>query len=190
MAYLQLGLALFGLPHLFSLLLPATRSNLRSRLGEGAYKGLYSIIALAGLGLMIWGYGLARSDAATAMAYEPWTAGRHLTMLLVLIAFILLGASHGKGYIKRWVRQPMSVAIALWSVGHLLVNGSMADVWLFGGLLAIAVLDIVLSEARGKVPRHEPRIRSDIIAIVAGVVLYLVFVFWLHGWLFGVPVIA
>jgi uncharacterized membrane protein len=190
MAYLQLGLALFALPHLFSLLAPQARNGLRARMGEGTYKGLYSLVSLAGLALMIWGYGAARAAGDTGLAFEPWAAGRHLTMLLVLVAFILLGASHGKGYIKRWVRQPMSIAIALWSIGHLLVNGGTHDVWLFGGLLVIAVLDIILSEARGKVPRHEPRIRSDIIAVVAGLVLYLLFLFWLHPLLIGVPVIA
>lgn len=190
MGYLQLGLALFALPHLFSLFAPKARSGLRSRLGEGPYKGLYSLLSLAGLALMVWGYGMARADPASVEMYEPWVAGRHLTMLLVLVAFILIAASHGKGHIKRWVRQPMSIAFALWAIGHLLVNGMAQDVWLFGGLLVIALLDIVLSTARGKVPVHEPRIRSDIIAVVAGIALYLLFIFWLHPWLIGVPVLA
>ena len=190
MGYLQLGLALFALPHLFSLLLPGLRSNTRSRLGERPYKGLYSLLSLVGLALMVWGYGVARAGAAQVQMYEPWAAGRHLTMLLVLVAFILIAASHGKGYIKRWVRQPMSAAIAIWATGHLLVNGMAQDVWLFGGLLAIALLDIVLSEARGKRAVFEPRVRSDIIAIVAGAVLYALFIFWLHPWLIGVPVLA
>jgi uncharacterized membrane protein len=190
MGYLQLGLALFAAPHLFSLLMPQARSGLRARMGEGQFKGLYSLVSLAGLALMIWGYGIARADPASGLAYETWAAGRHVTMLLVLVAFILIAASHGKGHIKRWVRQPMSIAIALWAIGHLLVNGAVPDVWLFGGFLVISMLDIILSEARGKAPRHEPKIRSDIIAIVAGVVLYGVFVVWLHPWLIGVPVLA
>jgi uncharacterized membrane protein len=190
MGYLQLGIALFALPHLYSMLLPSARSDLRSKLGEGTYKGIHSLVSLAGLALIIWGYGLARNDPAAAQLYEPWAAGRHLNMLLVLLAFILLGASHGKGYLKRWVRQPMSWGIALWAFGHLLVNGAAHDVWLFGSMLVIAVLDIVLSEFRGKVPAHEPRLRSDIIAVVAGLVLYAIVLFWFHPAIIGVPVLA
>jgi uncharacterized membrane protein len=109
-------------------------------------------------------------------------------MLMVLLAFISLGAAHGKGHIKLWIRHPMSIGIALWSAGHLLANGKRADVYLFGVFLALALLDIVVSTARGKFPSHEPRLRSDVIAVIAGMVLYVFFLYVFHPYALNLPV--
>jgi uncharacterized membrane protein len=110
-------------------------------------------------------------------------------MLLVLLGFISLSGFHGKGYLKQWLRNPFSIGIVLWSVGHLLANGMLHDVLLFGTFLVVAVLDIVLSMARGKRPGHDPQIRSDMAAVVAGVVLYAVFLFGVHPYIFNAPII-
>jgi uncharacterized membrane protein len=151
---------------------------------------IYSILALAGLILMIWGFAGSRSGPASAdQLYYLGDWPRHAAMLLVLLAFIALGASHGKGYLKLWLKQPMSIGIALWSGAHLLANGKRAAVYLFGTFFVIAILDIVLSTIRGKVPAHEPRIRSDMIAVIAGVALYAVFLFGFHPYVLNLPVV-
>jgi uncharacterized membrane protein len=106
------------------------------------------------------------------------------------LTFILLGASHGKGHIKRIVRHPFSLAIVLWAASHLLVNGERALVWLFGSMLVVALADLIFSFARGKGPDHVPQVKSDIRAVVIGVVLYLVFLFGFHPYILGVPVVG
>jgi uncharacterized membrane protein len=185
------GLALFAVPHLYSILLPGSRDGLRARIGAGAYKGLYSLISAAGILLVAWAYSALRSSPeAGDFVYTPAPWAKHATMTLVLLAFILIGASHGKGYIKAWVRHPMSIGIALWAVGHLLANGQRFAMWLFGTFLVLALLDIIMSTARGKVPAHEPRIRSDIIAVVVGVVLYAVFLLGFHPYVLNLPIVG
>jgi uncharacterized membrane protein len=190
MTALIIGIILFGGSHLLSMLLPGVRDGLKSSLGEGGFKAAYGVIGLVGLGLMIYGF---HSEWAAALAappaYEPPAWGKHVTMLFVLLGLILLGASHGKGYLKLWVKNPMSLGVSLWAVGHLLANGRVIDILLFGTFLVIGVLDIVLSTARGKVPTHVPRVRSDIIAVVVGVVLYAVLLFGFHPLVLGLPVL-
>ena len=176
MGYLIAGIAVFAGVHLFSMLLPGQRDRLKPRLGEGPYKGLHSLASLIGLGLMIWGFwDLSTGPAASDFVYIPAESLRHVTMLLVLLGFVCLGAFHGMGYLKLWLRNPFSVGIALWSFGHLLSNGRLHDVLLFGTFLILALLDIILSTARGKRPSHEPRLRSDVTAVISGLVLYAVF---------------
>ena len=190
MGTLIAGIVIFAGVHLFSLLLPGQRDALKQRMGEGPYKGLYSLVSLVGLGLMIWGFwSLSSGPAASDIVYLPAASSRHITMLLVLLGFICLGAFHGKGYLKLWLRNPFSVGIVLWSVGHLLSNGRLHDVLLFGTFLLLAVLDIIFSTVRGKRPSYEPNIRSDATAAVAGVVLYGVFLFGIHPYIFNVPII-
>jgi uncharacterized membrane protein len=190
MGTLIAGIAIFAGAHLFSLLLPGLRDQLKLRLGEGPYKGLYSLVSLAGLALMIWGFwSLSSGPAAGDDIYVPAKSSRHVTMLLVLLGFICLGAFHGRGYLKLRLRNPFSVGIVLWSFGHLLSNGRLYDVLLFGTFLLLAVLDIILSTARGKRPAHEPNIRSDVTAVVSGVVLYAVFLFGVHPYIFNLPII-
>lgn len=189
MTLLLIGCLLFGGSHLFSILLPGLRDSLRNRFGEKPWKGLYSIVLLLGLVLMVVGYSQTRSGPATAdVLYEPWDGMRHATMLLTLLAFILVGASHGKGYLKLWLHNPMSLGIALWSGGHLLVNGQRSDVWLFGTFLVVSLADILLSELRGKRPDYVPRLRSDVIAVAVGMVLYAVFLLGFHPYVLNIPV--
>lgn len=178
------GMVLFFGAHLISL--SPLRAAIVSKMNENAYKGVYSLIALAGLGLMIWGFILARAGPdAARIVYDPIVGSSHGTMLLVLVALVLLAAAHGKSHIKLWVKHPMSLGVGLWAIGHLLVNGNLSEVLLFGGFLALSVLDIIVSTARGKVPSYEPRLKSDIIAVVVGLVLYGVFIS-LHQTLFSV----
>lgn len=190
MTFLYIGIVLFGGIHLASILLPSLRDNFKAAMGENAWKGLYSVISLAGLGLMIAGFLKSRAGPLAAdLVYYPPDWARHVTMLLVLLAFILISASHGKGYLKKWLHNPMSIGFGLWSAGHLLANGKRTDVYLFGTFLVIALADIVVSELRGKRPVHEPRLKSDIVAVVAGIVLYLIFLFGFHPYVLNLPVV-
>jgi uncharacterized membrane protein len=184
MTVLIWGMVLFFGAHLLSLT-PA-RAPLHAKLGEKAYKGIYSIVSLIGLGLMIWGFGLARSGPdAARIVYDPVMGSSHGTMLLVLLAMILLASAHMKGYIRKIVKHPMSVGVALWSAGHLLVNGNLSEVLLFGGFLVLSVLDIIVSTVRGKVAnphaadqvRHHGRGRRR---------CHLRVFLMAHQWLFGV----
>jgi uncharacterized membrane protein len=187
---LWLGLALFLLPHLYGMFFPAGKAAVKAKWGEGPYKGLYTLASILGLLLVGLAYHGAYATGAVAPYYTPWSGARHVTMLLVLIAFILVGASHGKGYIKAWVQNPMSWGIAAWAVGHLLANGENVVVMIAAAMLVVALLDIILSTARGKVPTHVPRLKSDIIAVVVGLVLYAAFLFGFHPYVLGVPVLG
>jgi uncharacterized membrane protein len=187
---LYLGLLAFGGPHLFSILMPGARNALKAQIGEGVYKGLYTLLSLAGIVGMGIGYWHGRAGPASLdMVYEPLLWARHITIALAWLGWVLIAASHGKSYIKAWVKNPMSWGFALWSLGHLLVNGETAVVYIFGLIFALAVLDVILSTVRGKFTPFEPRIRSDVIALVAGTVVFLVLAMAFHPWVLNIPVL-
>ena len=187
MTLLYIGSLLFGGSHLFSILFPGLRDSFRAQLGEKVWKSVYGVVSLVGLVLMVVGF--RQAGAEPDFVYDGVAGLKHLTMLLVLLAFILIGASHGKGYLKKWLHNPMSIGIVLWSGGHLLVNGQRSDVWLFGTFLVVGLADIIMSEIRGKRPDYIPRVRSDVLAVVIGVILYAVFLFGFHPYVLGVPVV-
>ncbi len=190
MTALYLGIILFGGIHLFSIFCPGWRDGLKAKLGEKAFKGLYALVSLAGLVFLIMGYMASRGGPLAAdWVYVPASWSKHVTMLFVLLAFVLLGASHGKGYLKKWLHNPMSIGIALWATGHLLSNGKRTAVYMFGMFLVVALADIIMSELRGKRPSHEPRLRSDIIAVIAGMVLYVIFLFGFHPYVLNLPIV-
>jgi uncharacterized membrane protein len=190
MSLLVIGVVIFAGVHLLVMFLPGARNRLQERLGEGPYKGLFSLVSLIGLGLMIYGFYTTRGTLEPAdylYTPAPWT--RHAAMGLVLLAFIFVGASHGKGYLKLWLKQPMSIGFGLWAFAHLLANGERPDVILFGSILGLAVLDIILSTMRGKLPHHAPQIKSDVRAVIIGVILYLVFLFGFHPYILKLPIV-
>jgi uncharacterized membrane protein len=191
MSLLIIGIVIFAGVHLLAMLLPQPRDRLMAHLGEGPYKGLFSLVSAIGLGLMIYGFYTTRGTLAPEdYLYAPQTWTRHAAMALVLIAFIFIGASHGKGYLKLWLKHPMSIGIGLWAIAHLLANGERPDVVFFASFLALAVLDVVLSTMRGKLPHHEPQVKSDVRAVIIGVILYLIFLFGFHPYILNVPVLA
>ena len=185
---LYLGMILFGGAHLFSSLLPAMRNRLSARLGEQKYKGFYSIVSLVGLVLMGWGYVQTRGNGE--MLYVPMEGAKHITMLLVLLGFISISAFHGKGFIKAWLQNPFSVGISLWAIGHLLANGKTPVVLIYAMLLLISVVDIAVNMMRGDRPMFEPKIRSDVIAVVVGIVIYAVLLLLFHPYVLGVRVVG
>ncbi|MDR7095118.1 NnrU family protein [Hydrogenophaga laconesensis] len=190
MSWLVVGLVLFLGVHSVSIVAPQGRHALAQRLGENAFKGVYTLVSFIGLALIVWGYGLARQ--APVLLYTPPAGLRHLAMLLMLPVFVLLLAAYLPGRIQRAARHPMLLAVKCWALAHLLANGTLADVLLFGGFLAWAVADrisVKRREAAGLL-RRPPALPgsavNDAIAVVAGLAIYLAIVFWAHAWLFGV----
>ena len=186
MTLLILGLILFLGVHSVSIVAPGWRDAMRARLGEGPWKGLYSLISIVGFALLIVGYGAAR--AHPELLYVPPAWLRHVAMLLLVPVFPLLLSAYLPGRIKSAAKHPMLLAVKLWAAAHLLSNGSAADVLLFGGFLAWAVADRISMKHRVQrpLPGPAPSPRNDVIAIVAGLAIYLVFVFGGHAWLIGV----
>lgn len=156
---------------------------------EKRWKGIYSLLSLLGLALIVWGWIAYRGEAP--QVYDPPTWGRHLAMALVWIAFILLAAANmPAGRIRYRVKHPMLAGIGLWAVAHLLSNGDLASLLLFGAFLVYAAVNRVAVIPRGDPAPAVVKPRSDLIAAVAGSILYVIFVLWLHQWLFGVSPIA
>ncbi|WP_439527420.1 NnrU family protein [Pannonibacter sp.] len=189
MFYLIAGLVLFFGCHGVTMKRDL-RTRLITRLGEGGYKGLYSLVSAAGLALIIFGYGQARFEGAP-LVYEAPTWLRHMALLLLLPVFVFLIAAYVPGRIKTAVKHPMLVAVKLWSLAHLLANGDLASVLLFGSFLAYAVIDRISLKRRpasdtGGAPAIQLGAAGDIIALVGGLALYGLFVWKLHLWLFGV----
>ena len=187
MTLLILGLVLFLGIHSVSIAAPAWRDAQVTRRGEGAWKGFYSVVSIASFVLLIYGYGLARQSPV--VLYTPPPVLRHVALLLMLPFFPLLFAAYLPGRIKAAAKHPMLVAVKLWALAHLLANGTLHDVILFGAFLAWAVVDRISVKRRTvarAVPGAPPSPMNDVIAIVGGLIVYAVFVMWAHGWLIGV----
>lgn len=194
MAYLVLGLVLFLGVHCLSIFSPEGRNRLVARLGERAFKGAYSLLSIAGFVLIVWGYGLSRE--APVFLYAMPSGFRHLAALLMLPVFVLLFSAYLPGRIQRAAKHPMLLAVKLWAFAHLLAQsvtgGTLADVLLFGGFLAWAVADRISLKRRAAagglrpVPALPASKANDAMALAAGIVVYLAFVFWLHAAWFGV----
>ena len=184
MVILILGMLLFAGPHFVSSLAPAQRDRLKALFGEGVYKGVYSLVSLIGLVLMIYAYWATRDSGD--MLYVPLGTMRLATMGLATLGLILISASHGKSHIRLWLQNPFSIGIALWAIGHLLSVGKFAADWFWLTVLVVAVVDIAASMARGKKPEFQPTWRSDIIAVVVGLVVTGLLVSLFHPYVLGV----
>jgi uncharacterized membrane protein len=188
MTYLILGLVIFFAGHLFS----AFRSrepgkDIKTKLGAGPYMGLYSLVSIAGFALIVWGYGAARP---APILYTPPAFLAHINLLLMVFAMILLAAAYlPTGHIKKAVKHPMLAAVKLWAFGHLLANGELNSVLLFGSFLAYGVIDRIAVKKRGDNgpgPDVAANIMGDVGAVVVGLVAYGAIAFYLHPILFGV----
>jgi uncharacterized membrane protein len=185
MSLLVAGMVVFFGIHLLPML--GLRPALERVIGEGPYKGMFALLALVGLIMIIWGFRTARAEPEP-MVFDPPNWGRHVAMLLVLLAVISLMASFHRGRLKLWLGQPMSIGIALWAAGHLFANGSLPEVLLFGSFLVFSLLDILRSTAIGKVPSYVPKPFHDVIAVLGGLLVYGVLLY-LHPYIIGVPVV-
>ncbi len=181
------GLVIFLGIHSVAIVSPAWREAQIARRGEKAWKGMYSVVSIIGFALLIYGYGLARQSPV--VLYTPPTMLRHIALLLMVPVFPLLLAAYLPGRIQSAAKHPMLLAVKLWATAHLLANGSLVDVLLFGAFLAWAVLDRIAAKRRAvprSVPGAPPSALNDVIALVGGLVLYAVFLVWGHAWLIGV----
>ena len=171
---LILGLVVFLGSHVF-VTRRAQRAAVMKTLGEWPYYGLFSLVAIAGILLIAWGFGLYRSTGWIEVWRPPgWT--RHLAVLLTWPAIICMTAAYIPGDIKRTLKHPMLVGVKLWAVAHLVSNGDLGSIILFGSILAWAVYDRITLKHRsdaGAPPIPIGGRRNDIIAIVVGTILYL-----------------
>jgi uncharacterized membrane protein len=189
LAIMILGLAVFLGGHAFVTMRPQ-RAALIARIGEGPYKGLFSLASL--IGLLLIGYGFAQYRASGYIEiWSPprWT--RHATEALVWPAIICIVAAYIPGHIKRVLKHPMLVGVKLWAVAHLLSNGDLGSIILFVSVLAWAVYDRITLKHRadaGAPPIPVGGYKNDFIAVVVGTLLYFALGLWFHPWVIGVRV--
>jgi uncharacterized membrane protein len=189
MTLLILGLAVFLGVHSISIVAPSARDRWASAMGANAWRGLYSLLAIAGFVLLVYGYGQARQVPVVLYAPPIWL--RHLALLLMVPVFPMLFAAYLPGRIKTALKHPMLAAVKLWALAHLLANGNLADVLLFGGFLAWAVLDRISFKRRVARPVQGAAASpwNDAVAIVGGLTVYVVTLLWLHRVLIGMPLV-
>jgi uncharacterized membrane protein len=188
MSLLILGLIVFLAPHSVRIFADSWRSAQIVRIGERAWKGLYSLASIAGFVLLVWGYGRARVD--TPVLWQPPTWTHAVTAVFTLIAFVLVVAAYVRGTrIKSAVHHPMILGVKSWAFGHLIANGTLADVVLFGGFLAWAVADFAASRRRDRVAGTvypAGAAAKDALAIAIGAAAWAIFAFYLHERWIGV----
>jgi len=186
MVVLILGLALFLGTHSISIVAPGLRDAVLARLGEGGWKVVYSLISLAGFVLMCYGFGLARHQPIVVYVPPAWI--RNFALILMLPVFPLLFAASLPGRIQRTLKHPMLAGVKFWAFAHLLANGMLADVLLFGGFLIWAVADRISFKRRPpqKLRMAPERPWNDAVAVVVGLAVYALFIGWIHVHLFGV----
>jgi uncharacterized membrane protein len=188
MTLLIVGLVLFLGVHSLRVVGEGPRNSLQARLGAGGYKGLYTLLSLAGFALIVWGYGVARQSPQLLWLPPVWT--RHLAALLTLPAFVLLVAAYVPGNaIKARLHHPMVLGVKTWALAHLISNGMLADLLLFGGFLIWAVLSFRAARARDRAAGtvYAPgRAGPTVVAVVVGLIAWAAFAFWAHGALIGV----
>lgn len=188
MAWLVLGLVLFLGAHTFTTMRGA-RAAVVARVGEGGYKGLYSLVSAAGLVLIVIGFGSYRSAGYIQVWNPPRALFQPIALVLLWFAFVALVAVYAPpSRIKAILRHPMLAGVKAWALSHLLVNGDLGSMLLFGGLLIWAVYDRIALKRRGD-PGAGPAAwsKNDVIVVAIGSVAYAL-VFWLHDSLIGVAV--
>lgn len=185
MTILITGLLLFFAGHCLPMF-PQYRSALVNDLGDQKYKGLFSLLAAAGFALILWGY--ARAPVIDFWQAPTW--GYRAAMLIMPVAFVALVASQMPNNLRRVIRHPMLLGVAAWALAHLLANGDLASLLLFGSFLLYAIVDMFSANRRGAtVSSSKLPMRQDVIVILTGFAAFLV-VRYLHGWLFGPDIVA
>jgi uncharacterized membrane protein len=193
MAILVLGLLLFLGTHAFTMA-RERRAALIGRWGEGTYKVAYSLLSFLGIALIAYGFGRYRAGGYVEIWSPPvWT--RHLALTLNILAFICLVAAYVPGRIKRALKHPMLAGVKIWALAHLVANGDLGSILLFGAILAWAVMARISAKRRRDEVRDHAGpavapagVRNDVIAVVVGVAAWFAFARWLHPWWIGVSV--
>ncbi len=188
MTMLIAGLVIFLGVHSVRMLAPAWRARMRQRLGEGSWKGLYTLLSLIGLALVVWGFDLAREQPV--LLWSPPMGMRHGASLLTLLAFILFAAAYVPGnHLKARLGHPLVLGVKAWALAHLLSTGMVAHLLLFGSFLLWAVANYVISRRRDRrdgVRYPAGRASATVITFLLGVLGWAVFAFGLHGLLIGI----
>lgn len=183
------GLLLFLGVHSTRIVAEGWRTRQLARLGEKPWKLAYSVVAIAGFVLLVWGYGLARHDPVLLWPQPP-TGLRHLAALLTLAAFVLLAAAYvPRNHLRARLHHPMVLGVKAWALAHLLANNTLADLLLFGAFLAWAVLDLRAARQRDRASgTRYPAGQAGftVLTVLVGVLAWAVFAFWLHGAWIGV----
>lgn len=185
MTLMILGLVLFLGVHSVSIFAEGFRDRMAAKSEQG-WKAAYGVLSILGLYLMAKGYAQARLEPTVLYVPAMWL--RHVAALLLLPAFVLFFAPYVPGRIKSATKHPQLIAVKLWAVAHLLANGMLADVVLFGAFLAWAVVDRISMKRRRPRPLQTApaSAANDFILVAVGLAAYLAFAFWAHAWLIGV----
>lgn len=188
MSYLIAGLAIFLGVHSVRIVADGWRTQTVQRVGAGTYKGLYSLVSAVGFGLIIYGFGVARENPI--VLWNPPLGMRHAASLFTIIAFVLLAAAYvPRNGIKARVHHPMVLAVKSWALGHLLANGNLAHVLLFGAFLTWAVLNFIAARRRDRAlatPYAAGTLPMTLLTVAVGVAVWAAFAFHLHGLLIGI----
>jgi len=190
MSTMILGLVMFLGMHSASIFFPNARNSTVAKIGEPGWKIIYSIISLAGVVLLVQGYGDMRASPDAVLLWNPPVWTRHLASLLMLVSFISLVAAFVPGNaIKARVGHPMLIATKTWALAHLLANGRLGEVVLFGAILVWAVVDFIINRRRdrasGKTYPQGPMAKTAI-TVVVGIAAWVGFAMWAHLHLIGV----
>jgi len=183
---LILGLVLWSGVHLFPSIAKDTRESITSKLGIGPFKGIFALLIVLSVILIVLGW----RSIEPADVYIPYSWGRHVTFLLVLLTFILFVAARRKTNIKRVLRHPQLTGLVLWSIGHLLANGDNRSLILFNWLAVWAILEMIMisrREGAWKKPDAVP-VKNDIITVIGGCILYVILLMS-HPYLSGIKLI-
>ena len=188
MAYLLLGLVLFLGVHSVRIVADGWRTRTLARLGDSPYKSVYTLLSLIGLGLIVWGFAVVRE--MPIMLWMPPRGMRHAAAFFTLLAFVLLAAAYvPRNAIKAQLHHPMILAVKAWALAHLLANGSLAHVILFGSFLVWGVANFVAARKRDRAAGiRYPGGTSvgTVITLLVGVLAWAVVAFFLHGLLIGI----
>lgn len=187
MAWLILGLVVFLGVHSVRIVADGWRASTIKRVGEGPWKGAYAALSLLGFALIVWGFGQARM--APVLVWQPPVGMRHASALLTLIAFVFLAAAYVPGNaIKARLHHPMVLGVKVWALAHLLANGRLAGMVLFGAFLVWAVLDFRSARQRDRASPPQPvqaTAAATGLTVVLGVAAWAAFAFWGHQQLIG-----
>lgn len=183
------GMVLFFAPHSVAVAAPGWRARMLLHAGVGTWKGIYSLISAAGLTLMLLGFGHMRAAPVVLYVSPAWL--HYVTWLLMLPVFPLLFAAYLPGRIRTATKHPMLAAVKIWATAHLLVNGTLGDVLLFGSFLAWAVVVRISLKRRvvAPVPSAPPSRYNDLVALLLGLAVYALFIYRLHQLIIGVPLL-
>ena len=188
MALLIVGLIVFLGVHSVGIFADDWRTAQIARVGPKVWKGAYALLSLIGLVLIVYGYGIARQTPVVLYTTPAWT--RHSAALLTLGAFVMIAAAYvPETHIKARIRHPMIAGVKVWAFAHLLANGTLADVILFGSFLAWAILNYSAALRRDRVANVGyvvGPLSRDVTAVALGAATWIAFTFWLHEWLIGV----